>query len=97
MGKIKVKTSERDLKVMQHVTKQKISPRKLMTFQKIFTKTVTETTTMKKFKRLNKNRRFAIDVELITKEFLQSEAQNQDEKVFHDKLQDLIVNSLQLK
>ena len=82
---------------MQHVTKQKVSPRKLLAFQKIFVRTVKENTTMKKFKRLNKNRRFAINIELITKEFLQSEALLEDENVFCDKIQDLIVKKLELK
>jgi len=85
-------TKERDLKVMQTVTKKKVSPRKLMSFQKIFTQTVKANTTMKLFKKMNKNRRFAIQVELFTKEFLASEALLEDEKVFSDKLQELIVN-----
>ena len=85
---------ERDLRVMQNVTKKEISPRKLIAFQKVFTNTIKEITTMKKFRRLNKNRRFAINIELVTKEFLQSEALLEDEIVFHDKLHDLIVNKL---
>ena len=83
---------ERDLAVMQKVTKKKISPRKLIAFQKIFNRVVKENTTMKKFKKMNKNRRFAIQVELFTKEFLSSEALLKDENVFTDKLQKLILN-----
>lgn len=82
---------ERDLKIMKTVA-PKIEVRKLISFQKLFTQTVKDFTTMKIFKKMNKNRRFAIQVELFTKEFLASEALEQDEKVFTDKLQELIVN-----